>query len=202
MESVLRIIAIIAAVALLLFFILVLAIKLYAIYQDNILFRSIRDGKEQLQNKKKNKHRRNRKENYGETHYSVIPIKTPEDEWAERYMANLAQHKRESFFSKLESIISSKNLDAVEIYKKADIDRRLFSKLKKDDYHPRKKTVLSLAIAMELNLQETEELLLFSGYALAPNRDFDLIIKDCIENKNYKLLEINKILFRCTKETL
>lgn len=151
----------------------------------------------------KKKKRRNRaKEAYGDVRYSVAVVKPPEDKWAKDYLSSLRTQQQESFYSKLNRIMQAKSLDAIEIYKKADIDRRLFSKFKKEDYHPRKKTVLALAFAMELNVEETEDLLIFAGYAFTDNRDFDLIVKDCLQKKNYNLIEVNKLLYRCTKETL
>lgn len=153
---------------------------------------------------KRNKRKRKRKSQvrYGNVKFSIRPIVKPEDKWAKNYMKELRSQKQISFFSKLEEIMQNKGLCSVDVYKKADIDRRLFSKLKKDDYHPRKKTVLALALAMELTLEETEYLLLLSGFALAPNRDFDLIVRDCIQKQIYDLIEVNKILYRCTNETI
>lgn len=151
-------------------------------------------------NKQKQKHNFQRK--FGDVKFSIRPVVTPEEIWARNYMKDLRSQKQKSFFSKLEEIMQSKALDSVQVYKKAHIDRRLFSKLKKEDYHPRKKTVFALALAMELTLVETEELLLFSGYTFAPNRDFDLIIRDCIKKQVYDIIEVNMILYKCTKEML
>lgn len=129
-------------------------------------------------------------------------LEEPEDAWDRDYVASLDGRKQQSFAAKLREMLQAKGLASVDVYKKADIDRRLFYKLKQEYYHPRKKTVLALALAMELTLPEAEELLLFAGYAFAPNSWFDLIVSDCLQKQMYNLIEVNKILYRYTKETL
>ncbi len=99
--------------------------------------------------------------------------------------------------------IDLKDYDDVSIYKKANIDRKLFSKIKSNhDYQPSKKTALSFAIALELNLDETIDFLAKAGYALSPSSRFDLIIRYFIEHGNYDFYEINQTLFSFTQTSL
>ena len=106
------------------------------------------------------------------------------------------KNKGLTFQEHLFRIIDKKGLKDVDVYKKANIDRRLFSKIKSNvDYNPSKQTVLAFAIALELSLDETLDLLGRAGMTLSRSNDFDLIMEYCLEHHITNIIEINCILF-------
>ena len=105
-------------------------------------------------------------------------------------------HLNNNFSVSLLQLIEAKGQDAVQVYKRANIDRKLFSKIKTNpDYLPSKKTVLALAIALELNLDETQTLLKKAGFTLSNSILSDVIIEFFITHGKYDLDEINAALY-------
>ena len=102
----------------------------------------------------------------------------------------------EGFSTTLLRLIDQKGMTDVQCYKKANIDRKLFSKIRSDPhYRPSKTTAVALALALELDLSETQSLLSRAGYTLSRSYLADILIEYCIRRKQYSVLDVNELLF-------
>ena len=114
----------------------------------------------------------------------------------------LNHNKSKNFNETLFNFIDEKGIKDSEVYKKVDIDRKLFSKIRcNSNYIPRRNVIIKLCLALKLSKVELNKLLNSAGYSLS-NSKFDLIISYCLDNNVYDLDQINDYLYTFCKASL
>ncbi len=132
---------------------------------------------------------------------SKLPWKRPKplvqaEKTVDPDLENMLRRLDEGFSATLLKLIDEKGLTDVQCYKRANIDRKLFSKIRSDPrYKPSKTTAVAFALALELTLPEAQALLSRAGYTLSHSYLADIIVEYCIRQKQYDVLAVNELLF-------
>ncbi|MCQ2510532.1 MAG: macro domain-containing protein [Lachnospiraceae bacterium] len=122
---------------------------------------------------------------------------------SKRSLEKLLKQQNETFSEMLLRLISEKGMTNAQAYKKANQDKRSFSKIKNNkNSQPQKKTVLAYVLALELSMDEAKDLLARAGYAFSPSSNLDKVIQYCIEEKFYNIFDVEIILYDLGLETL
>lgn len=126
-----------------------------------------------------------------------MPAKRAEQALKGESLEDRLRRADEGFSRTLMRLIDSSGMKDSQVYKKANVDRKLFSKIRGNpDYRPGKATVLAFALALELDLEGTKALLQRAGFALSHSSKFDIIVEYFILERNYDVFEINEVLFK------
>ena len=109
---------------------------------------------------------------------------------------------RETFFERLMRLIDESGMTDVEAYKRAGIDRKLFSKIRTDkNYHPKIRVVYAFIFVLHLNLDDARDLLASAGYSISPAHEYDLAMQYCIE-EGFDIDTVNEILYALGMDVL
>lgn len=116
----------------------------------------------------------------------IICIETPKE------LEDRLAHLKDTFSEYLMYLIGQNGLTNTEVYKRAMLSKKVFSKIKNDPmYHPNRNTALRLCVGAKLNMDQTKELLARAGYALSPCDKTDIVFSYFIENKKYDIIELD-----------
>ncbi|MBQ6343144.1 MAG: macro domain-containing protein [Anaerolineaceae bacterium] len=127
----------------------------------------------------------------------MAPYKAVSERTESSPLDEVLKKKEDTFQQRLFKLIDERGLDDVTVYKRANVDRKLFSKIRsRADYHPKKKTAVAFAIALKLDMPTMQDLLSRAEFALSPGNKFDLIISYFVNSGNYDIYEINSALFK------
>lgn len=127
----------------------------------------------------------------------AFPSAAPFPDVAGKSLDEVLGGNEDTFQQRLFKLIDASGMDDVTVYKKANIDRKVFSRIRcKEDYKPKKKTAVAFAIALELDMPTMLDLLSRAEIAFSPSSKFDLIVSYFITNRNYDIFEINATLFK------
>lgn len=120
-----------------------------------------------------------------------------------RSLEEILAQQDETFTDMLLRLIKEKGLTNAQAYKRSNVDKKLFSKIKNDRfYKPHKKTAMAFSIGLELNLDEAKDLLARAGFAFSPSNNLDKVIQYCIEEEEYNIINVEIILYELGLETL